>query len=121
MLTRTPVPTSTNKLFLDIERFDIADKYKEVKKRAEMILPKSYKLLKRSSVDSTLNGETTTAKTKIKSTLFKSMKHLDNYEPEFKKFYDPPLLKLQMQKFDEIYDKLSPDKNFKVINRKGKI
>ena len=29
LLTRTPVPTSTNKSFLDIERFDIAEKYKD--------------------------------------------------------------------------------------------
>jgi hypothetical protein len=119
LLTQTPVPTSTNKLFLEIERFDIADKYKEIKKRAELIIPKTCKLLKRTSIDSTLNGEIA-YKTKTKSILFKSMKNFDNYEPEFKKFYDPPLLKLQMQKFDEIYDKLSPDKNFKVLNRKNK-
>jgi hypothetical protein len=119
LLTQTPVPTSTNKLFLEIERFDIADKYKEIRKRAELIMPKTCKLLKRPSIESKLNGEIA-YKTRTKSILFKSMKNSENYEPEFKKFYDPPLLKLQMQKFDEIYDKLSPDINFKVINRKSK-
>lgn len=119
LLTQTPVPTSTNKLFLNIERFDIADRYKEIKKRADIIMPKAYKLLKRPSIDSNIRVDNIN-KNETKNLTFRSMKNVENYEPEFKKFYEPPLLKLQMQKFDEIYDKLSPQKNFKVVHHKGK-
>ena len=113
-LSNTPVPTSSNKLFLSIDRFDIADKYKEIKKRSEELIPKSVKLLKRDLLRSAVLPESSMDKFKFISTKMATHK-----EPEFKKFYDPPLLKLQLQKFDEIYDKLIPNKNFKLINRKA--
>jgi hypothetical protein len=120
LLSRTPVPTSSNKLFLNIERFDIHDRYKEQKMKSALKNEpsKSTKLMKRASLNESFKPHI--AIDSFEKYKFISSKKFQVIEPNYTHFYGPPLLQLKMQKFDEIYEKSHHDKNFKLINRKFK-